>query len=274
MPATISSSHSSAAIPRECPLLPGAQASKPEPGPKHKGLKKRSALESPLRYGIANCRKDLDDAFGLMYRSYRRAGLVDANEHERRLTPYHFLPTTEVFITRYQDEVVSTVTLTGDGRLGLPLESAFPKETKDLRSSGFRMGEIGCLADRRHSPVRFIETFATMGRMLAQVAMARGYDGLVAAAHPKHARLYKRVLPFEQVGDVIECPYANGNPAVMLQLTFDDHKGSSLYQRFFGSMQSDMDLVLRPLSQETKMHFYRFLQSDQHLPADVMQPNS
>ncbi|EMI44609.1 N-acyl amino acid synthase FeeM domain-containing protein [Rhodopirellula sp. SWK7] len=225
------------------------------------GVKRRRVLDSPLVYRIAHERDELSEAFGLVYRSYLRAGLVGENEEQIRITPFHFLPTTEVFVTRYMEQVVSTVSLVGDGFLGLPLETIYPSEVKQLRANGLRMAEIGCLADRRESPVRFMETFATMGRMLAQAAKVRGYDGLVAATHPRHARLYKRILPFVQIGDVNECPYANGNPAVMLSLRFDDHKGTNLYERFFGSMASALDVECRPWSNETRNYFKQFLQS-------------
>ncbi|TWU55700.1 N-acyl amino acid synthase FeeM domain-containing protein [Rubripirellula reticaptiva] len=227
------------------------------------GLKKRSTLTSLLEFGIIHEQSDLEAAFGLVYESYIRAGLTDANETGIRLTPFHLLPTTEVFSARYEGNTVSTVSLIGDGYLGLPMEGIYSKEIKQLRDRGCRMAEIGCLADRRNSPVRFIELFATMGRMLARVAKVRGYDGLVAAVHPRHARLYQRILPFEQIGEVIECPYANGNPAVMVQLVFDDHLGSSLYERFFGVMASGFDTTLRHWSKETREYFKGHLQTDQ-----------
>ena len=230
-----------------CPLIPSAPQSKP-----------KSAAPG-LRYKIAQTRKELQDAFTLVYHSYRRAGLVDANASKIRLTPFHLLPTTEVFVTQLEETVVSTVSLIGDGELGLPLETIYPQNVALIRKRGLRMGEIGSLADRRDSPVRFIETFATMGRMLAQVAMKRGYDGLIAAAHPKHARLYQRILPFEQIGQTVNCPYANGNPAVMLALVFDDHRGSELYKRFFGSMSSSTDTSPSPWAPETLAYFKKML---------------
>ncbi|TWU54473.1 hypothetical protein Poly51_31920 [Rubripirellula tenax] len=226
-----------------------------------KGLKKASSLTSNLEFGILQKQEELSEAFGLVYESYLRAGLTQPRESKIRLTPFHLLPTTEVFAARYQGEFVSTVSLIGDGYLGLPMEGIYPVEIKRLRDDGCRMAEIGCLADRRNSPVRFIELFATMGRMLARVAKVRGYSGLVAAVHPRHAKLYKRILPFEQVGDVIECPYANGNPAVMVRLVFDDYIGTTLYERFFGAMASGIDASPRPWSRQTRAYFKGQLQT-------------
>lgn len=231
----------------DCPLIPSAQRQPAE------------RLAPGLTYKIAQSQDDLHQAFKLVYKSYRRAGLVDENPSEVRLTPFHLLPSTEVFITKLRDTVVSTVSLIGDGELGLPLESIYGTNVSLIRRRGLRMAEIGSLADRRDSPVRFVETFAAMGQLLAQVAMKRGYDGLVAAAHPKHARLYSRILPFEQIGHQVDCPYANGNPAVMLALVFDDHRGSQLYERFFGSLSSSTNTAPCPWSAETRAFFRHML---------------
>ncbi|MCD0458861.1 N-acyl amino acid synthase FeeM domain-containing protein [Roseiconus lacunae] len=212
-----------------------------------------------MRYKIANSVDELRQSFSLIYESYRHAGLVAEKPSGIRLTPFHLLKSTEVFVTLLEDVVVSTISLAGDGDLGLPLESIYADNVRIIRRRGLKMAEIGSLADRRESPVRFIETFAGMGRLLAQVAMARGYDGLVAATHPKHARLYSRILPFEQIGCEVSCPYANGNPAVMLALVFEDHHGSELYERFFGSLSQSSDTSSQPWSEETRNYFAQFV---------------
>ncbi len=238
-----------------CPLIPSAGT----------GTAKRAV--PGLTYKIAQSRDELLAAFQLVYRSYRRAGLVEENADQIRLTPFHLLPTTEVFVTQLRGTVVSTVSLIGDGELGLPLETIYPQNVSLIRRRGLRMAEIGSLADRRDSPVRFIETFASMGRLMAQTALHRGYDGLVAVTHPKHARLYQRILPFEQIGSQGECPYANGNPAVMLALIFEDQRGSEIYERFFGSMSDPTDTSPRPWSCETRL-FFRQLLAENNLQSE------
>jgi len=84
----------------------------------------------------------------------------------------------------------------GDGYLGLPMESMNGDQVRRLRNQGLRLAEIGSLTDHRESQDRFINTFIQIGRLLAQIARARGIDAIVAAVHPRHARLYKRVMGF------------------------------------------------------------------------------
>lgn len=210
-------------------------------------------------YSLARSREDLAQAFELVYDSYYLAGLVDLNGTGLRITPYHLLPTSEVLVAKMDRVVTSTLSIFGDGYLGLPMESMYPGEIESLRSQGLQLAEIGSLADRRCTQIRFIETFAQLGRLLAQVAQNRGIDGIVAAVHPKHARLYKRVMGFRQIGDLSDCPYANGNPAVALFLRFEEHKGTPLYDKYFGDPLAASELKQYRWSRETRDHFRRIM---------------
>ena len=217
---------------------------------------------SPLRIGLARSQDDLRQAFSLTYQSYFRAGLTGNNPSGLRLTPYHLLNTSEVVVAKLRDTVVSTVSFFGDGNLGLPMQNMYPREIEMLRGRGLRLAEIGSLADRRTDPGRFISTFAQMGRLVAQIAIKRSVDTLVIVAHPKHARLYKRVLGFKQVGDHKDCPYANGNPAEALYLRFDDLLGTRLHRQYFGEPYPASSLERFEWGAATRAYFGRILDAD------------
>ena len=214
---------------------------------------------------LARSRDDLQSSFRLAFESYYDAGLVSEKPSGLRLTPHHLLPTTDVLIAKVGDTITSTLSLFGDGYLGLPMQSMYPNEIAKLRDEGLVVAEIGCLADRRHAQIRFIETFAQMGRLLAQIAFARGIDALVGAVHPKHARLYKRVMGFEQIGDLSDCPYANGNPAVALCIRFEDHVGTNLYDQYLGSPIPQKELAPYRWDRETRDYFRRVLERDNRI---------
>ena len=233
-----------------------------------------AALANPLKkltgcaeqtFSLARSRQDLTHAFRLSFESYYDAGLVNEKPSGIRLTPYHLLPTTEVIIAKVDGVITSTISLIGDGYLGLPMQSMYSDEIKELRDQGLKVGEIGCLADRRHAQTRFIETFAKMGRLLAQVAFVRGMDVLVAATHPKHARLYQRVLGFERMGKQTDCPYANDNPAVALKVKFDEHVGTPLYQQYFGQSLPQRELAPYRWDRATRQHFKKVLERDNEI---------
>jgi hypothetical protein len=167
---------------------------------------------------LARTQEDLKAAFHLLYDSYVQAGIAEPNPGHVRVTPFHLLPTTEVVVGKLRDEVISTVTITGDAEFGLPMESMYGPEIRSLRRAGYRLAEVGCFADRRTSPVRFLEMFVKLSSIAIHIAVARGYDGIVAATHPRHARFYERWFGLTRFGSLTQCPYACGNPAVALYL--------------------------------------------------------
>ena len=215
-----------------------------------------------LTFGLARSREELSQSFRLVFQSYLKAGLAVEKPSNLRLTPHHLMPTSEVFLAKLGDTVTSTISMFGDGYLGLPMQSMYPQQIRELREDGLRLAEIGCLADRRDTPVRFMDTFTEMSRLVVQVARARGIDALVVATHPKHARLYRRVMGYRQIGDLLDCPYANGNPAVALILKFDEHLETPLHDRYFENPRSSEELLQYRWDRETREYFRCVLERD------------
>lgn len=204
------------------------------------GLHERPSV---IEITLARTPSDLLSAFRLLYQSYVRAGLAAENPLQLRLTPFHPLNTTEVFVAKCRDEVVSTMTMVADGTLGLPMDSMYGEEVQTLKRSGLRVAEMGCFADRRTSPVRFKEVFGYLASLVVQVARVRNINALVAATHPKHARFYARWLGFEYFGELKQCPYAAGNPAVALLLDFEAIRNTVYYERLFGRPVTVEELI-------------------------------
>lgn len=206
---------------------------------------------------IARSQSDLEDAFGLVYRSYVRAGLDAPNPTGLRLTRYHFLPSTDVILARNAGVPIATASVIVDSELGLPAESIYGDEIKRLKAGGLRLAEVGSLADRRESPARFIQMFRVLSTLIAQAAQLRGCNGLVAATHPRHARFYIRQIGFEPFGEIRACPYAQGNPAVALLLDFEDHRrrDTEIYHHLFGYKYSQQELESYDWPMETRNYF-------------------
>ena len=103
-------------------------------------------IGSNLEYRIAGTRDDRCAAFELVYRKYVEAELIKPNRFEFRVTPYHLLPTTNVFVATEAGQENCTMTLIGDGELGLPMESIYPAEILQRRRKNLYIGEVSCLA--------------------------------------------------------------------------------------------------------------------------------
>jgi hypothetical protein len=202
-----------------------------------------------ISYRIAETRQEREAAFRLVYASYLRGGLGGINRYQMRVTPYHLLPTTEVFIAEYQDNVIFTMSLVMDGALGVPMEHVYGEEIADMRRRGVRFAEISCLADRRASLLRFFPVFFRASRLMVQYAQRRGMDSLLAAVHPKHARLYRRCFDFRVMGQQRDYPAARNRPALALSGEYGRllRDRPEVYESLLGDPFSDEELRPRPI---------------------------
>jgi hypothetical protein len=203
-------------------------------------------------YKIADGFEERCAAFRLVYNSYLRAGLIDPNPHQMRVTPYHLLHTTDVFVARLQDETISTVSLVCDGQHGLPLEVIYPEEVSQLRQRGIRVAEVSALADRRRQLSRTLPVFVPLARLMIQTARARGVEQVLVAVHPRHAKFYQRLLGFEVIGSQKAYPLVSNQPAVPLKLDFDriDRHPPVNYDSFFAEPLPREVLEPRPITAE------------------------
>jgi len=190
-----------------------------------------------LIYGLARSTEERLGTFRLVHAAYVRAGLGEPNRLGVRVTPYQIQPTSQIFVGTIRNEVVSTVTLVGDGELGLPMESMFADEVRDLRASGERVAEVSCLADRRKDVRRFLTTFRDLTRLMAQFARYEGVGSFLITVNPRHVRFYTQYLGFQPISRrIADCPYVQNRPAVALRLEFAriDRERPACYDAYFG----------------------------------------
>jgi len=201
-----------------------------------------------IDYKIATCRNEREAAFRLVYRSYLEAGLGQPNRYRMRVTPYHLLPSTEVFVAVLRNETVFTVSLIGDGQLGLPMENVYADEVRERREQGIRVGEVSCLADRRSKYRKCFPVFLRLCRLTAQYAWHQGLDQLLVAVHPRHARFYQRFMEFEPIGPQKSYPSVKNRPAVALSLDMVrlNREGGKGYEVLFEPAIPKEQLVSAP----------------------------
>jgi hypothetical protein len=212
-----------------------------------------------LDYRLARTAEERLGAFRLIHNCYVQSGLGEPNVLGLRATPYQILPTSQIFVGVIRGEVVSTVSLIGDGELGLPMESMFFAEVAALRYQGQRLAEVSCLADRRQDGRRFLATFSELTRLMAQYARYEGIENLLITVHPRHARFYTDYLGFEHLSDrVAACPHVQGHPAVALRLEFAriDRDRPACWDEYFGEWIARQELRPYTISDE-EMQFLR-----------------
>lgn len=210
-----------------------------------------------IEYKIAATRAEREEAFRLVYKAYLDAGLGEPNSHEMRVTPYHLLPTTEVFVARYQEHTICTITLVADGELGLPMEAVYGAAVGKRREQGFRLGEVSCLADRRSEPKRSFPVFLRLCRFTAQYAWRSGLHQLLVAVHPRHAKFYRRFMDFRVVGEEKTYPSVRNHPAVALELDLLrlHRERSEAYRTLFAPVIPYYRLQPQPISPAQSEYF-------------------
>ena len=210
-----------------------------------------------VEYKIASSREERAGAFRLVYESYLRAGLGEPNVHGMRVTHYHLLPTTEVFVAICCEQTVFTVTLVGDGELGLPMEGVYASEVESRRQQGLRIGEVSCLADRRSEFRRCFPVFLRLCRFTAQYAWRIGLHQLLVAVHPKHARFYKRFMDFEPIGEQRSYPSVRNRPAVamMLDMVRLHRERTEAYYTLYAPVIDHDHLKPQPITRSQREYF-------------------
>lgn len=197
-----------------------------------------------VTYRPASTIEDWIAALRLVYHSYVRAGLIAPNKYMLRVTPYHLLPTTDLFIACEGPRVILTMSLVRDGILGIPAEAVYPEAIGAHRKERRVFGEVTCLAGEEIGNTG-LSHFIELVRLLAQYArFTEHLDEVFIAVHPRHALFYEKFLGFEQVGDVREYPSVQNRPAVLLCLdaTTLQQRHPRAYQILFGSPLSKEQL--------------------------------
>ncbi len=230
--------------------------------------KPKSLVES-LALKVANQPSERKQAFQLCHDVYCKSGLTGANPSGFRVMRHHLADTTNVLIATFEDEVVFTVTLVGDGEYGLPMDSLFKDEVDAMRAQGIRTAEISCLASRMDSVdkrVRF-DMLVSMVSLLFQTARRRGVQRMLLAVHPRHAKVYERLFGCVPCSEVKSYAAVKGNPAIMCMHDFAamDEKKYPLYERIYGPRYSPWQLDGAKMHESEKM-FYA-----QHVPAGEYQ---
>lgn len=111
-----------------------------------------------------------------------------------------------------------------DGKLRLPLDSAFKKEADNLRNQHKLIAEVGCLAT--HTKYRKGDKSIPMigNKRIFRYAMAKQVDELLITIHPKHLHIYEDILLFRRIGYCEHYSYVNYQPAVLMGLNLNTCK--------------------------------------------------
>jgi hypothetical protein len=213
------------------------------------GTSNQEFSQHEIRYTRAIDPYEFEGAFRCLYQSYRRRGLAPAGPQGMRLTRYHLLPFTRVFIARIGRQVVGTLSLVEDSPLGVPMRSVFSDYIDEFARDNPRVAEATCLAIR-DAPLAGLEIVHHLMGLAAQSAKRHGIRRLLVAVHPRHATFYEREAGFRRFAPTLSYPNVGGWPAVPLQLDLATihRENPSVYRRYSEMKFSPVALSAGPTS--------------------------
>lgn len=216
-----------------------------------------TSAAAEIHYKIAENQRERAAAFRLCHDVYVQTGLMLPSRCQMRIMPHHLLATSAVFIAVQGSRVIATVSLIGDGQLGLPIECAYREEVAELRSPSRWLGEVSSLASDRGLSRRYPQLLGDLTRLMAQYAQRHGLEHLLAAVHPRHMGYYQGCLGFRSLSEVRPYPAVRGRPsvAVLLDLRHLQRQRHPSYLAYFRDRIPDEQLRYCPISGAERRFF-------------------
>lgn len=175
-------------------------------------------------FKLAETKEELEGAFSVLHNSYVDVGLMKKDPSGLRVTPYHALNSSVTIIGKKGSEVIATLTIISDSKLGLPCENFI--DLSKLRQGGNRIAEISALAIKKEYRGRVL--FHLLKYMYEWCVNYLSINHLIATltTDTKAYELYEAVLFFNRIENKIEANYAFSNyrPVIAEHLNLDEAK--------------------------------------------------
>lgn len=193
---------------------------------------------SPLHVRIASTRREYAAAFELLYRVYLAKGYTRPHPSELIYSQLLGLPTSRTIVAIDTGRrLAGSLSIVGDNRLGLPLESTYPDEVDALRRQGRVLAEISGLSVEPCASRRPREIFFALTEFMIQYAYWRQLDDLVMLVHPRHYRFYWQCFRAAPFGPCRDHKPVCGNPAIACRIDLrflERNVDPTLWHRYFG----------------------------------------
>lgn len=118
-----------------------------------------------------------------------------------------------------EQDLIGTLTLGLDSKKGLLAEELYRQEIDNFRERGRKLCELSKLAiDPLYSSKELLASLFNLAYICGRI-IHKATDFIIEI-NPRHAGYYRRVLGFDQIGEVRTCQRVNA-PAVLLHLDLD-----------------------------------------------------
>jgi len=198
-----------------------------------------------IEYKAVENLEELEEALSLLHDTYLKTNLSNQNDLKYRLTKFNLLPTTTIFIAKYENKVIATITQVIDTSLGLPIDDF--TNISDLRGTGKRISEITGLAVHKDWRSRSAGLFFSLTSVAVIYCKEKiKSDYLVIVTKASVRSFYRALFGFKNVSKKIERHSGiNNNPsfAQYLDLNNLENDFRSIYKN--KPFKKNMYLILK-----------------------------
>lgn len=191
-------------------------------------------------FKLAETREELEGAFSLLHDSYVDVGLMKQSPSGLRVTPYHALGSSVTLIGKIGCEIVATLTIITDSKLGLPSDNFV--DLSKLRAGGNRIAEISALAIKKEYRGKML--FHLLKYMYEWCVNYLSINHLIATltTDTKAYELYESILFFKRIENKIEANYAFSNfrPVIAEHLNLDEAR--EIFSKYYSQKESSRNL--------------------------------
>ncbi len=197
-----------------------------------------------IEYKIALTTSEIEQALELVTQQYISVGLQKKN-CELRLTKYHLLPDSKVFIAikklgAGKEKVIGTLTMVPDTKMGLPMDEIYHEKLDRLRLTGLHMAEIIGLAISPAESALQNNIVMYLFKICLQYARLANIHDLMCSVTSRHITFYEELLLFKPIGELTPYSFANGQSIQGHRLNIQ--QANKEFEKVYSGMEFDADL--------------------------------
>lgn len=195
-------------------------------------------LPDGVKFKIAATPNEYEQVFRLLHDCYVEVGLMVPTESQMRISKFNAVITSYVLIIKVGEEVVGTVTIIRDSKLGLPSDKIL--NLNSLRKANRQIAEISALAIKPQWRHRL---FLHLLKYVFEVSRKQlGIDCFVMSCHGDWYLYFESLLLFERIEDKVVNNYSYANYVPVVGEFLDLNKAELQYREIYGRKPKEKNL--------------------------------
>lgn len=198
-------------------------------------------IPSELTFKIAENDKELEQAFELVYQSYKDIGIIDDSEDQIWMTKYHLMPSSSVLIVKWKEEVIGTACVILDSPLNLPIDQV--ADLSSYRNNGQAIAEISSLAIRKEYRGKRSSVIMPLLKFIYEYSYHHAeVDILIATIHKSARGYFRHILGFQDLPRNTDVKYSMVKDARPSTLVIDLNALLENYKNVYSKEKNDKNL--------------------------------